>query len=463
MGNAKKITVTTISNVFVLIITFIFMLFTWNNNVSNDWTKYSSIYAICLLIYQLIILKKSRISFWDFILWFVILQYLFVFGRVFLNALNLDKEIFWNLMEYYDKESLYRASTYALVFIQAIFTGMTLNIASEKKPFKRTRSLSNECLLFIGIVMLLISIPFRISSDLQTIHAQITSGGYVSLAVDNAFFYALGLLLPVALIYIICSEKLNKWQLVLLMIVYVVYSGVIIIFSGDRRYTVTAFIAIVLCFMKKNNIKISLKKIVMYGILVFMALFALAAIRTGRLHVISDFSDFADLVYILFTTSNIFYETLAEFGITFFIYVAVIRYFPSQFAFKYGATYLYAPMTIIPMSGFFFPGIQEKVSAHIDCKSITGQALGAALGEELYGNFGFLAPFGAIIVGLMLKKIFSLREDSNNYDIAKYYSLFYILINYVRASSTEVFRLAIYALIIPWFISKIYELRREDK
>lgn len=460
----------TIANVFVLLILIVFAILNWNNYyMDQSWTTKISIISICLLIYQIIAMKKNDVKIYDFRIWFTLLQYLFVFGRIYLNALGLDKEIFWNLMNYYDNLSMHRAALYSLVSIQSIYLGMFFynnkyRQNNEKKENTINKGNSSQKLFFIGIVMIILCVPFRIYNDYLTINAQRSANGYVSLAVDNAFFYAIGLLLPVGLIYIIVSERLSKKKLGILLGIYALYTIVIMMFSGDRRYAITSFLAIALCCVKTLKIKIGMKKIVTYGILGILALFALAAIRNARLYVINSFSDFTDMFVEILTKSNFIYETLAEFGLTFFIYAAAIKYFPAQFSFKYGTTYLFAPFTIIPMSGTIFPGVQEAVSAHLDCKSITHQSLGAAFGEELYANFGILSPLFAIFGGIILSMIMNSRKIYDKNDkkmIINYYSIFYILINLVRASTTEVFRLAAYAIIIPWFIGLFYKEKKE--
>ena len=461
----KKITISyhTIANVFVLILLIIFAITNWNVYYPNhSWTTKISIVSIALLIYQLTAMKMNKIKIYDFRIWFTILQYLFIFGRIYLNALNLDEEIFWNLMNYYDDIYMSRAALYALVFVQCIYLGMFFSNGKSNvnEKVESAKKIPSKKLLFIGIVMLIISIPFRFYNDYLTIIAQRSANAYVSIAVDNAFFYALGLLVPVGFIYIIVSEKLSKRKLDMILVIYAVYTIVVMMFSGDRRYAITSFIAIILCYIKTLNIKIGIKKIIVYGIIGMFALLILAAIRNARLYVINSFSDFFDMFVELITKSNFIYETLSEFGLTFFIYVAVIEFFPSQFSFKLGSTYLFAPFTVIPMSGYFFPGVQEAVSAHFDCKSITHQSLGAALGEELFANFGFVAPAIAILCGVILSFIMKeskISNTGNKQKIANYYSFFYILVNLVRASTTEIFRLAVYAMVFPWIIGLFYK------
>lgn len=471
MRNRFVINYYTIVNIFVLFILIVFAIVNWNiNYLNHSWTAKISIASVLLLIYQIYSMKKNGIKLYDFRLWFSLFQYLFAFGRIYLNALGLDNDIFWNLMNYYDDVSMNRAALYALIYIQCMYLGLFFNNNKFKKndEIKKDSVIekkSSSKLFFIGIIMILLCIPFRIYNDYLTINAQRIANGYVSLAVDNAFFYALGLLLPVGFIYIIVSEKLTKKKLDRVLIIYAIYTVVMMMFSGDRRYAITSFLAIILCYIKTLHIKVGVKKIITYVIGGMFLLIMLATIRNARLYVINSFSDFSNMFVEIFTKSNFMYETLSEFGLTFFIYAAVIKFFPSHFNFKYGMTYLFAPFTIIPMSGTIFPGVQEAVSAHYDCKSITHQSLGAAFGEELYANFGFLSPIFAIICGIILSSIMNSRKingENNKQKIVNYYCIFYILINLVRASTTEVFRLIAYAIIIPWFIGLFYKGRDKE-
>ncbi len=437
------------------------MYWAWASNTPREgWANYAAYGSIALFVYQIGWMMYKKVEYYNFRLWFVILQYLFIFGRIILHAFGWDKGIFWNLMEYYSVSAMFKASIYGLAYTQAIFTGLFWNY-SKSNALHRTvssRTISGQCMVFIGVAMLILSVPFRLSNDMTAIRTQTEAGGYVAVAIDNGMNYAFGMLLPVAVMYLICSDTLKRRHVNLIMLVLMAYMGVTMVLSGDRRYSITALIAVILCYMQRFKIKIDWKRILLIAVGVQLVLLVLATIRTTRMHVTS-FAQFWDLFVEAAQTSNIFYETFSEFGLTFFIYAAGVQFFPGTFAFKWGTTYLLAPITIIPMSGLIFPGLQSSISAHMDCKSITGHPLGAALGEEIFCNFGYLAPIFAVIIGVVISKIMQQRKNDPQ-AMARYYGLFYIMLNLVRASTTEILRLAAYAVIIPWILIKVYRFMR---
>lgn len=453
----------TFLNLLVWLVLTVYMWVIWNvTQAPMHWAHTVSIAAIVLFAYQILVMRKMKVKFSDFRIWFIALQYVFIFGRVFLHGFNLDKKIFWNLFTYYSDVSLYKAAVYGLVFIQSLFLGLFWkNHKTEASElyniFKIRDKYSGNCMRFIGIAMILVSLPFRLKNDLGQISAQNANSGYVALANTNGMTYAMGMLMPIGVIFLICSDALKRKTVNKILILFSAYSVGVMILSGDRRYAITSFISIILCYMVRFDIKLNWKRVVPLCIVAVLALSMLEAIRNGRMQVIDSFSTFWDLFMESLMTSNIIYETFAEFGLTYFIYVAGIQFFPSIFPYKMGMTYLLGPITVIPMSGAIFPGMLLKISAHWDCKSITGHALGAALGEEVYCNFGLLAPIFAVVFGIILSRIMHMKREDSLYEMAKYYGLFYLLLNLVRSSSIEIMRTAVYALLLPVIFAFAYK------
>ncbi|MGN0594737.1 MAG: O-antigen polysaccharide polymerase Wzy [Hominimerdicola sp.] len=453
----------TFLNLLVWIVLTVYMWTVWDTvQAPMNWAHTVSIMAIVLFVYQMVCMRKMKVKYYDFRIWFISLQYIFIFGRVFLHGFNLDGDIFWNLFTYYEDTSLYKAAVYGLVFIQSLFLGLFWKPHKIEKSqlfdiFKIKDKYSGSCMRFIGCAMVILSLPFRLMNDYSQIKAQSANSGYIALANTNGMTYALGMLLPIGVVFLICSDAIKRKNVNKILFVFSAYSVAVMILSGDRRYVITSFISIILCYMKRFDIKLNWKRIVPLGIVAVLALSMLEAIRNGRMQVIDSFGTFWDLFIESLTTSNIIYETFAEFGLTYFIYAAGIQFFPSVFSYKMGMTYLLGPLTAIPMSGMIFPGMLLSISAHWDCKSITGHSLGAALGEEVYCNFGLLAPFFAVIIGFVISRIMHMKRQDSPYETAKYYGMFYLLLNLVRSSSVEILRTAVYALILPMFFGFVYK------
>lgn len=456
---------TTLLNIIITIMLYSFFVYSYYfGKVKVGWSHTVSWAACILFIYHINRIVKLKVRIYDFRAWFVLLQYIFIFGRIWLNGMGLDKDIFWNLFLYYDHTAMYLASLYGLVYTQAIFTGFFLFYKPTINPYKKESSSVGKqfyrsgSMTFIGVGLILISLPFRIYNDILTILAQSSSAGYVAVAVTNGMMYAFGMLLPVGVIYLIYSDSLRKHTIRIILVLWLVYTTIVMIFSGDRRYSIIAIIVVILCFLVVNDVRIGLGKTILGIVTSFLVLTVLATIRNGRMYVIDSFSVFFDIFIETLVKSNLLYETFAEFGLTFFIYASVFQFFPTVIPFKYGLTYLLAPITTIPMIGVVVPNLQTSISGHLDAKSITGHPLGAALGQELYCNFGLLAPLFAVFAGYLLNRVMNFNSIKSSKHMARYFGLFYILLNLVRSSTTEILRMAVYSLVIPVILEAAYKL-----
>lgn len=429
--------------------------------VPENWTMRISVVSWILLSYHLVRMIGMKIKYYDFRLVFICLQYVFIFGRIYLHALGLDTNIFWNLFLKYSEVAQYKAAVYGCLYSQAIFTGLFANtqdsLQVNDNSISRDTMNSGNKLAFVGFMLVLISFPFKFQNDMVAIAMQRAASGYVSITATNGMLYAIGMLLPVGVIYLVCSDTISKHLKRVVLVALIGYMAVVMIFSGDRRYAVTAMIAITFCLLRKYEVRLNLRKIIPVVILTMVLLMSLAAIRNGRGRTIATLSDFYQLLMSAFSESNMLYETLAEFGLTFFIYASAFQYVPEVVPYKLGITYVAAPLTIIPMSGLLFPDLQTSISAHMDLKQITGDPLGAALGQEIFCNFGYFSPIFAIIAGIIINKVMRMKSKMKSSELAKYYSLYYLLLNLVRSSTTEILRMAAYAVILPAILGVVYE------
>lgn len=449
-----NITINNSINFMVLIVMTIYILNYWNVEVVGyEWTKIISIISILILIYQIIMMKRFKVKFNSFIFVFNTLNYLFVFGRVYLRALNLDSNIGWDLLSYYPSEYSYKGALFALVYIQSIYSGMiAISPKRKNKPV-----ITGNILYKSGIMMSIIGLLCKVYVDYIQISTQVEMSGYVAVADNvNGVAQALSNLFVVGIIYIISSKKITNKKLIFLLSVYMTYSISIIIFSGDRRYTIVAIIAIILCYIFTYDIKISVRKLSFLFIVGMLMLAFLSAVRKGRADVITSLSDFWNIYKVELFEDNIFYQTLNEFGLTFFTYTLAIKNFPNIIGYQYGMSFLGALPNILPGAGRLFPQILDNTSIIKMTYAIDQQGLGGSLGQDLYANFGLYGILFAFIAGILITYIIKKPEKSNNVSIAKYYSMFYILLNLVRANFGEIIRSLVYIFIFSSVLILIF-------
>lgn len=444
-----------------ILILFTLLTFTysfWSDyKIQVDWEKFVSLFSISLLLFQLISMKLKKISFKEFPFWFTILSHLFMFGRVYLNFLNLDEQIFWNLITRYTDENLFRAGFVILCLLQSIFMGLTFNYQNTIVT-KPVLNHPIKAVFITGIILLIISMPFRLYMDLLYVMQSQTTGEYLSLINFSGLQDDIAFLFVPSLIFIIASKILSKRQSLILLILAVSYFFVFMILTGDRRYPSTGILVLVLSYLYGYNIKIKPMRFLIYTAFAFISLNLLSIIRDIRLVQLTSLSDFLVLYgKDIFLGKSTIYETLAEFGISFFSVVIAIKYVPSVVPFQNGLSFISSIPSALPI-GSIFPNIFKNSSMSDTINLLENTPVGATLIGDLYINFGIISFVFAFIAGVLLSRIFLIKSDTNyRYSIAKYYSIFYILINVVRASFFEVFRPSLivyfFPLVLMWLIN----------
>lgn len=435
----------------------LFSYLTWcNYDIIDQWSKVTSKLAFIMLVFQLISFKYKRVNYTDFRLWFIILSYLFMFGRVFLHAYGLDSRIFWNLMPRYSSINLYHASMYILCVIESLFIGFILR--DNQKKIKGNiveigKAPKNNLMYNAGILLLAFSIPFRLFTDITWILQTQVSSSYSSLAGNSGLADDFAFLMVPSIIYIITSGRLRRKSALSIVLLVVGYFVIVMILTGDRRYQVTAIFALILCYLRLYGVKFKVKQIIIWGVGGLLILNFFTVIREVRGNELTSLGTFFKYYGsdILLGTSTL-YETLAEFGLTFFSVVHILEYVPQYISFQYGFSFIASIPSVLPI-GWLFENFFHKASLSGIINPIAGAPVGASLIGDLYGNFSWFAIFAGIIIGTLTNKIFRMESStSNRLRCAQYYSLFYILINLVRATFIEIFRPSIMIYCIPLFI-----------
>lgn len=442
-------------NITILISLTIFSFSTVNKtNYIFNWANIITTLSLILLAYHLIIFYKLKVNYSDFSLWFILLSNVFMFSRVYLIAFNLNEDIFWDLLSRYPESLLYETGLIVLCILQGIFTGLTLQKKSKKINnsiflMKLEKRDLKKGLYNTGLILLLISLPFRLFIDINNIfHAQ-SASSYSSVSVQSGIVDDISLLFVPGIIYILSSKKKSKKKYLFMLTIVISYFIGIMILTGDRRYPVTAIIAFVLCYMETFNRKMSLRKIVLYLLSGSFLLNVLSVIRNIRSENLTSVYDFFSTYGKIILTNNPILETLSEFGLSFVSVVGVVKNIPEVIPFQKGLSFFGALPSVFPV-GWLLGDFFQKVSISRLINNIEDYPVGATIIGDLYANFGWLSIFIGIIVGIVLAKMFQLNNNRIvEYQRANYFSLFYILINLVRSSFFEMVRPTILVYIIP--------------
>lgn len=460
MKIAKKNFIFNIINLIFFYILYALTYLDWWKNPQSNWQVTISLLILLLIVYYLIVFKSLKAHITDFSVWFFLLHFLFMFGRIILAALNMDQTLYWNLSRYYDNNVQRKAAFYSLCCIQAIFTGYFLiHRTKEYTIIKKQNHLEDWRTFATGIVLIIITFPLKIYVDYSIYLISKISGEYVINSSTNGVIKALSLLSGAGIIFILSSGYFSKVKVLFFFGAISVYYIISMIVTGDRRYTVTILICSALCYLKKYKIKLRKRTILTLIFLSYIGIGLLTTIKDIRKMENVELSLIFSLFMKYLIEGKIFYELLAEFGLSFFTVVNSINYSPIAIPFLNGKTLITAFLSVIPGIGRILGDFIDSASLSLVYCKLSTFPVGGSLLCDLYGNFGILAPFFGIMVGLFLSKVFNeYKIEYSNYNMARYYLLFYLLLNIIRCDFNEILRVIIYGLILSFTINYFFKI-----
>lgn len=434
------------------------MFIYWNNSYINysNWTDicfYLSLVSIILNI-ALIILKKIKI--YDFRLIITLLMYCFMYGRIWLIHIGLQDQLTWSLHKLVPVQSLFRASLFVLCCNQLFFLG--LFCGRESIPFKTScqKSMSHYDLKVIesvGILLLLISIPCRIITDIYTYNTTNATGYYYNYQSMTGLFDDFAFLLVPGILCICESHK--KHRLLILGIAFV-YFVIIMALTGDRRYYAASILALTIYFVYTivSGKKVSAKPfrtavIVALALLFLNFLEVVQKMRNGGLVSLSVFiSTYGNDVFAL---DDLLFDVMAEFGISFFSVASIIEHVPSYLNYQYGLTIIKSIPSILPIG--FLNSSLGVVSPSDYINAYTDLPVGGTLFGDLYANFSFLSLLFVFFSGLFIRILMSkICSKKTSLRIVLYFTFSFVLVNLVRCTIFEIVRPVVWCTLIPYII-----------
>ena len=434
------------------------------------WYTVISVLAAVLLLFQILGYVIKKVSVFNFVFIFLILSYLFMFGIVFLLALGLDKAVFWKLHTEFSKEVMLQSGFMILNYLEMFYIGSLLGWRKCNSKLygyfaKGNQQVVKKRIYKAGLYLFCMSLPFRLYTDILLINASKITSNYFKVSVGSGFYDDIGYLCVPGLIYIISSEKLKRRKAYMVAMISCIYFAYVMVVTGDRRYEVTGIIAILLCVIKTYPIKFSVTMILGSGylsVVLLNILIVIRNIRKGRLLSLTKFlmSNFKTIFFSLSTVKNTIIETMAEFGISFFSVVQVIKNIPENIGFQYGKGFWGSIPAILP-TGPIFKDFFEQIDISHVVNLLEKNPVGQTIVGDFYANFGlFYLPL-SLLFGIFVKKFFDENCTGNiNLSIARNYSFLYIEINLIRACFFEVFRNSVYIYVIPLVL--MYMVREGD-
>lgn len=452
-----------IINIIIFLVTII-EAFSSNTIIRDNWAEVSFYLSLSCILINILTIISLRIRISDFRLPFIFLTYVFMYGRIWLHYLNLDQDIFWVLHKFFPHDKLQLSSLYVTACIQALFLGLFTKDCIGK--IKTEYSFSNEIdysvgrVLTTGYFLLLIGVPCRIITDINSIISTASTGNYNSITIQAGLIDDFAhLFIPGLLCLLEAKPKLRKPLIFIVAVYYVAIMSV----TGDRRYYVAGLLSLGAYYLSKRKKIIKPMKaigVIIIGIIFLNFLEIIRVIRLGDLGSVSYFV--SKYGRDLFVFDNLLYDVLAEFGISFFSVVNIVSNIPGYLPFQYGTTLLRCLPSVLPigsMMGDFF----YKASPSSIINDYTGYPVGATVFGDLYANFAVLGIFFSIILGYLVNHVFEKRKTSKSpLRTVLYYTSYYILVNMVRCTFFEMFRAYIWCIYIPIIVYSLSKRRGKN-
>jgi len=375
-----------------------------------------------------------------------------MFGNIYLIALDKIQYISWTLIFRYNTDLVINSAVFVLIYMQVLNLGVVIFTNIKKNSISTGNKINRILVKYIGIILLILVLPFRILIDVKNTLAAQSMGSYYALQAQSGIADDLAILFVPAILMLLNSSIDKKYKNII-SILFVAYSIIIMVLTGDRRYQVIGLIVYGLNYVYVNKIKIKPRKLIFIlfgGVVLLNLIMKISAIRQNDL--VTPLVFFAEYGSNLISL-DFMYRILGEFGISFITVVIALKNIPSFIPYQGGFSFIGAIPSIFPI-GWLFPDFFEKVSIFRRLYTIEGYPVGASLPGELFANFGWWGIVVAFLAGLLVPKLlkFSDQKKNNSFQTAQYFSVFYILINIVRASFLEITRNLAVVIIVPYVI-----------
>lgn len=444
----------------ILIFLVIFSMLVKNNSWDiENWTICICILSLFTLLCQFITLKHYKIGIVNIITFFFVFNHIFNFGYYYIHLFKKDDFLIlftnWFTKKFDVKVN---AALFSLCAIQAIFCGVIRYIYLQKDryilDYKIAIGVKNELkekiVFVVGILLLIVSMPCKLYWDIQQVMLSEISSEYAGGFSQSGLVDDIQILFLPALICLISGKKNNKKKFAqMVMILYMIYSVLIMTMSGARRAYITGILALFVFyndfFSSKNHNRYKFLKGIAFVIMAIICLNFLTLIRNSRHSVLGISAIFTGNIGDLFSVDFI-WETLAEFGITGSVIYFSVYFVPSLLGYMYGSMYLSSIVYILPIgwliklnnaSGGII--INKLAQSHrMTISSVGGSILG-----DLYINWGWFSIIAAVILGYLIGKVvYVAKEKSEDINLRNIiaYSTGIVILNYARSSTSEILR-----------------------
>ncbi len=369
------------------------------------------------------------------------------------DVLNLDFRMYGSAATVAEAFSFYLYSQSLLAMGAVLFQAGPPKGASRgvKGPWEVSERLA--------WVLVVVGLPFWLYVNLAKLSGAAAEGyrGVYSLVIPApiqaaSFFFEAGLLM---FLLLVGKERRGA------VLFWVVVAVKVVLMSTGGRQDVVCFL-VVWCLVYFGYLrKLSPSRVVVFGVSAVFLLFAIDAFGELR----NDGFSFDALANYLANASfsDVFWDSLGEFGSAFSTLVVSMASVPSILPFGMGSTYLAGILSVIPMLVNRFAGLKAST---LFTTAIPGTTfLGGSMLGEFYYNFGWFGLVGPFLVGCVLAwcqnrlNLVGREGTSLGMWLAAVFAIFLLL--FVRGYFTDAAMKFVYLCVFAWAASGL--LRRFDE
>lgn len=403
-------------DLFVLLVSYCFNIlliaitFSMDSILNLDkWLLYFSIISVIQLLMTIVLLKVLKEHIISFSVIFIVLSYLFHFGQIILMGFKVEIEFIRNILAYVAVEDFKDASLFSfyvqIMLSLGVITLMTIKknpelLLKRKKDFEITKQLN--ILNKIGIIFIAVGFFPKIYIDLTEISLFYTEGYLATYDTGvDGYLYLVSKFMNIGIyLVIIANHKKEKLAMCILFMAggYQFFS----MLSGGRGESILNIIVLLFLYFKFFG-NINFKKMSIYFLVGYLILLVLNVIREIRL--LNNISS-NDIILIVKDTSLLqpIFETLNEFGSTFFTVCLTVMYGKSFIDISWGENYIVTALMLLPVLGSS-EGIMTSAVYLYNLPINTNLYLGGSYIGELYYSFGNMGIVFAFLIGIIIGTI----------------------------------------------------------
>lgn len=386
---------------------------------------------------------------------FLSLSYLFLFGHVFVDFLNFDTVLKWDVRSFYSDIDKLHSGIYCLFSLNCFAIGSLF--CGVKGDIELDLQYRSHRICFIGVSLFLIGIICSIIRYLPLIYATQQAGSYGSYteAVKIGFVSVLALMLVPGVIYIVCSNVLPQRYNISIMMVAILSFLLVMIYSGSRKESVFSIVMLILLYIIRYKKLMSIRKTILCSVFSICFLDLIFVIRETRFDLGSVLLTYINSLSSFDFLKIIVGESLTEMGLTFYSIVNIFETVPVMFPYECGRTIVLSLFSLFPV-GMIFSDVLANADSTLVINKYLGIPVGSSIIGDLYWNFGFVGGcFSSLLFGWCLSFIRK-KVVLKQINFPFYFSIIYILLVGVRAGIFELIRPLGYFILLVVVINFIY-------